>query len=104
MISKTCEVRDEFVNVPNNLGDPKANTFDAKVTKLVIHTKHQILEVLQPFLFMHGFDKNRGYNMLMLMRDLRLKNMQLVANYCGHELTFALVKEYDVGLLLPMLV
>jgi hypothetical protein len=51
VINKTHEVRDELVNVvvPNNLGDPKANAFDAKVTKLVIHMKHQILEVLQPF-------------------------------------------------------
>jgi hypothetical protein len=42
--------------------------------------------------------------MLTLILDLRFKNMQLVANYRGHELTFALVKEYDVGLLLPLLV
>jgi hypothetical protein len=55
---------------------PKANAFDAKVIELVIHMKHQILEVFQPFLsFMHGFDKKRGHNMLMLMLDLRFKSM-----------------------------
>jgi len=36
--------------------------------------------------------------MLVLMVDLRFKNMWLVANYCGCELTFVLVKKYDVGL------
>jgi predicted Fe-Mo cluster-binding NifX family protein len=56
VINKTREVRDELVNVvvPNNLGDPKANAFDTKVIELVIHMKHQISQVLQPFLsFMH---------------------------------------------------
>jgi hypothetical protein len=42
MINKTCGVCDEFTNVvvPNSLGDPNANAFDAKLTKLVIHMKH----------------------------------------------------------------
>jgi hypothetical protein len=53
---------------------------------------------------MYGFDKKRGHNMLSLMLDLRFKNMQLVANYCGCELASMLVTEYDVGLFLPLLV
>ncbi len=42
--------------------------------------------------------------MLALMLDLRFQNMRLVANYYGCELAFVLVREYDVGLLLPLLV
>jgi hypothetical protein len=53
---------------------------------------------------MYNFDKKRGHNMLPLILDLRFKNMRLVANYCGCEPASMLVKEYDVGLLLPLLV
>jgi hypothetical protein len=42
--------------------------------------------------------------MLVLMFDPRFKNMRLVVNYLGHEPAFALVKEYDVHLLLLLLV
>ncbi len=49
VITKTCEVHDEIVNVvvPNNVGDEKAKAFDIKLTKIMIHIKHQMLEVLQ---------------------------------------------------------
>jgi hypothetical protein len=40
---------------------------------------------------------------LALMFDLRFKNMWLVANYLKHETTFLLVAEYDVCLLLFLL-
>jgi hypothetical protein len=48
------------------------------------------------------FDKKKGHNIFALMLDPRFKNMWLVANYCGCELAFVLVNEYDVGL--PLLV
>jgi hypothetical protein len=41
--------------------------------------------------------------MLALMLDPRFKCIWLVANYYGREPTSALVKKYDVGLLLPLL-
>jgi len=41
--------------------------------------------------------------MLALMLDPGFKCIWLVANYYGREPTFVLVKEYDVGLLLPLL-
>jgi hypothetical protein len=43
VITKTCEVHDEIVNVvvPNNVGDEE-------LTKIMIHMKHQMLEALQP--------------------------------------------------------
>ncbi len=68
----------------------------------MIHMKHQMLEALQPFFFKHMFDKKKGHNIFALMLDPRFKNMWLVANYCGCELAFVLVNEYDVGL--PLLV
>ncbi len=98
VINKTYEVRDELINVvvPNSLGDL------IELTKLMIYMKLQILEVLQPFLsFMHGFDKKRGHNMLVLILDPSFKNTWLVANYRGCEHAYALVKEYDVGLFCP---
>jgi hypothetical protein len=107
VINKTYEVCDELINVvvPNSLGDLEANAFDVKLTKLMIRMKLQILEIFQPFLsFMHGFDKKRGHKMLVLIFDPSFKNMWLVANYRGREHAFALVKEYDVGLFLPLLV
>ncbi len=85
--------------VPNRFGDP------VELTKLMIYMKLRILEVLQPFLsFMHGFEKKRGHNMLVLILDPSFKNMWLVANYYGCEHAYALVKEYDVGLFLPLLI
>jgi len=42
--------------------------------------------------------------MLLLILDLSFKNMWLVANYCGWEHAYVLVKEYDVDLFLPLLV
>jgi hypothetical protein len=109
VINKTYEVCDELINVvvPDSLGDLETNAFDVELTKLMICMKLQILEVLQPFLsFMHGFDKKRGHNMLVLILDPSFKNMWLVANYCGCEyaFAFALVKEYDVGLFMALLV
>jgi hypothetical protein len=107
VINKTYEVHDELINVVvlNSLGDLEANAFDVKLTKLIINMKLQILEVLQPFLsFMHGFDKKRGHNMLVLILDPSLKNMWLVVNYRGCEHASTLVKEYDVGLFMPLLV
>jgi hypothetical protein len=41
--------------------------------------------------------------MLALMLDLTFKNMWLVANYLRRETTFSLVVEYDVCLLLFLL-
>ncbi len=71
----------------------------------MICMKPQILEVLQPFLsFMHGFDKKRGHNMLVLILDPSFKNMWLVVNYHGREHASTLVKEYYVGLFLSLLV
>jgi hypothetical protein len=81
VINKTYKVCDEFINVvvPNSLGDLEANAFDVESTKLMFRMKLQILEVLQPFLsFMHGFDKKRGHNMLVLILDPSFKNMWLV--------------------------
>jgi hypothetical protein len=37
--------------------------------------KHQVLDVLIPFIsFMHGIDKKKSYNMLVLMLDSKYKN------------------------------
>jgi hypothetical protein len=94
IITKACEFHDDIVNlvVPNNMGDLEANVFDAKLTKLTVHMKHQTLEVLQPFFsFFTRFDKKRGHYMLALMLNMRFKSMWLVANYLGHETTFLLV-------------
>jgi hypothetical protein len=88
IITKACEFYDDVVNlvVSDSMGHPKVNVFDAKVTKFMIHMKHQTLEVLRPFLsFFNGFDKKRGYNMFALMLNSRFKNMWLVANYLRHE-------------------
>jgi len=41
--------------------------------------------------------------MLALMLDQRFKNIRLVANYLWCEITFSLVVEYDVCLLLLLL-
>jgi hypothetical protein len=107
VINKTYEVCDELINVvvPNSLGDLEANAFDVELTKLMICMKLQILENLQPFLsFVHAFEKKRGHNMLVLILDPSFKNMWLEANYHGCEYAFALVKEYDVGLFMALLV
>jgi hypothetical protein len=71
----------------------------------MVHMKPKVLEVLQPFMsFLDGFQKKRGHNMLVLMFNLRFKSLQLVTNYIGHNKTSALVVQYDVGLLLFLLI
>jgi hypothetical protein len=42
--------------------------------------------------------------MLVLMLNPRFKSLQLVTSYIGHDKTSALVVQYDVGLLLPLLI
>jgi len=42
--------------------------------------------------------------MLVLMLNPRFKSLQLVTNYIGHDKTSALVVQYDVGLLLLLLI
>jgi hypothetical protein len=77
VITKTCEVHDEIVSV---VGE-EAKAFDKELTNIMIHMKHQMLEALQPFFFLHGFDKEKGHNIFALMLETRFKNMWLVANY-----------------------
>jgi len=58
------------------MGDIKGNAFDAKLTKFIVHMKHQTFEVFQPFLsFLNGFDKEKRHNMLALILDPRFKNI-----------------------------
>jgi hypothetical protein len=48
----------------------------------MIHMKQQILEVLLPFIsFSHEFDKKNMVIMLVLMFNMRFKNMWLVTIY-----------------------
>jgi hypothetical protein len=106
-ITKMRVFRDEVVDaiVPNNMGDLEANAFDEKLGELMVHMKLKVLEVLQPFMsFLDGFEKNMGHNMLLLMLNPRFKSLQLVTNYIGHDKTSTLVVQYDVGLLLPLLI
>jgi hypothetical protein len=47
--------------------------------------KHQVLDVFIPFIsFMHGIDKKKSYNVLVLMLDSKYKSMCLVTIYLGH--------------------
>jgi hypothetical protein len=58
VITKTYKFCGEIYNVivPNNMGDLETNFFNAKLTKLAICMKHQLLEVLQPFFsFLHTY-------------------------------------------------
>jgi hypothetical protein len=42
--------------VPNNLVEEDINIFDYELEKFIFCMKHQVLEVLLPFIsFMHGF-------------------------------------------------
>jgi hypothetical protein len=41
--------------------------------------------------------------MLVLMLDLRFKNLQIIANFVGFELIMEIVIEYDCKILLPLL-
>jgi hypothetical protein len=81
------------------MGDPKTNAFELKLEKFMVSMN--FLEVFQPFLsFFDEFENKRVHNML----DPRVKSLQFVINYIGHERTFTLVAQYDVGLLLPLLI
>lgn len=89
--------------VPDSMGDLETNAFELKLEELMVSMK--FLEVLQPFLsFWDGFENKKVHNMLDLMLDLRVKSLQFVISYIGHERTFTLVTQYDVGLLLPLLI
>ncbi len=95
--TKTHEFHDEVVNVVivDNMGDLEANVFDSKLAKVMIHMKHQMLIVLQPFpSFLHVFYKKRCHNMLAFMLDPRFKSLQLMINYVGREVAYALVVQY----------
>ncbi len=79
--------------VPKRMGDHEVNVFDTKLEEHIVHMKHQVLEVFQPFLsFLHGFKrKKRVTNMLVFMLDPMFKILWLVTHYIGHEKTSALV-------------
>jgi hypothetical protein len=67
--------------------------------------KHQMLKVLQPFpSFLHVFHKKRCHNMLAFILDPRFMSLQLVINYVGCEVAYALVVQNDEQLLLPLLI
>ncbi len=53
---------------------------------------------------MHGFDKKKGHQVLMLMLNPRLRNMCLITLYVSCENALRLVVDYDSQLLLPLLV
>lgn len=62
IITKTRELCDEVVNVvvPKRMGDHEVNVFDTKLEEHIVHMKHQVLEVFQPFLsFLHGFKRKK---------------------------------------------
>jgi len=81
--------------VPNNLVEEKINVFN-ELEELILGMKHQVLEVLLPFIsFMHGFQKMKGHNMLVLMLDPRYKSMHLVIIYLGREVVGILMAYYD---------
>lgn len=105
--TKTHEICDELGNlvVPNNLVDLEANVFDAKLEEFTICMKHQILNVLHLFFFfLHEFDRKKCHNILLLMLDLKFKNMHMVTYYLGHVNVSILVFQYDEHLFLLLLV
>ncbi len=63
--------------------------------------KHQVLDVFIPFIsFMHGIDKKKSYNVLVLMLDSKYKSMCLVTIYLGRQIITTLVVNFNEQLLL----
>jgi hypothetical protein len=79
--------------------------FYAKLEKLQICMKHQILEVFFHFIyFLHGFDRRKSHQILVLMLYLKFKNMHLITSYVDYKNATSLVVDYESQLLLPMVV
>jgi len=82
--------------VSNNLVEEEINVFNYELEEFIFGVKRQVLKVLLPFIsFMHGFQKMKDHNMLVLMLDPKYKSMHLVITYLGHEAIAILMPYYD---------
>jgi hypothetical protein len=82
-----------------------AITFYAKLEKLQICMKHQILEVFFHLKnLLHGFDRRKSHQMLVLMLYLKFKNMHLITSYVDRKNVASLVVDYESWLLSALLV
>ncbi len=60
--------------------------------------------MLESFLFsLRKFEEKKAHNMLSLMLNSRFKNLGLVSSVIGREQCVAIVEEYDIKSLYPIL-
>jgi hypothetical protein len=82
--------------VLDNLVEEEIYVFDYDLEEFIFHLKCQVLKFLLNFIsFMHGFQKKKNHNMLVLILDLGYKNMCLVITYLGCEAAATLMANYD---------
>ncbi|KAJ7552447.1 hypothetical protein O6H91_06G055400 [Diphasiastrum complanatum] len=79
--------------------------FDAELELLNAHMKNEMVGVLEPFLScLVSFSARKAHNILALMLDPHFKGLSLVRDYVGRDAAIQIVGEYDVKVLIPLLV
>jgi hypothetical protein len=88
--------------MPSSMGDPET-CFWIKARK--IHGFHEILRSSSTiFVIFWWVWKEKGSQYVGFDVGSKGQNFTIVINYIGHEITFTLVAQYDVGLFLPLLI
>jgi len=75
-----------------------------ELTFFAFNIKKEVCVVLEFFLsFLRKLEKKKGHNMFSLMSDPRFKSLSLVSSFIGREQGVAIIEEYDIKSLYPML-
>jgi hypothetical protein len=75
-----------------------------ELSLLAFNIKKEVVGILNSFLtFFRIYEKNRNYNILLLMLNPRFKGFCLVSSHIGHEQGLFIVEEYGAKTLYPML-
>jgi len=83
------------------------NVLDAFDAKLIIFWNNmwtKVVKVIKPFLqFLQTYDAQQVHNMFTLILDPRFKSLKVVENYVGCGAYIRLVVEYDVNVVILLL-
>jgi hypothetical protein len=75
-----------------------------RLTSFASNIRKEVCVVLKSFLsFLRKFEEKKAHIMLSLMLDPRFKSFHLVFSFIGRKQCVAIVEEYDIKSLYPML-
>lgn len=105
-LSLSIDLRDErWISTSKvTTSDGVGNDFDGDLLAFKMRMREEVLGVLEPFLsFATVFSRRKAHNMLALMLDPRFKGLGLVRDYVGADKVVGIVFDYDMQVVLPLL-